>query len=171
MHTAVVAAYAALVQHRFQDFVTLLDTCDALQGQNTDFVIRDSGGFELEDFETVPGQKYRNLLACAVDMGDLEVATFLLDNGANPNTRDWHEYDGRTLLEYFVGRPDAPNAAQMFALLVRRGANPHELVDHGGEAGASVWTELQRVALTNAHAAALRDTVSIYVSGNHHAQS
>ena len=160
MQEAVAAAYAALFDHRFKDFTAL---CNDLPHHTLDFVVRDSGGFELPDFATVPGQKYRNLLACAVDKGDLEVARFLLDNGANPNTHDGTGDEPRPLLENFVGTA-VPNGVRMFKLLVSRGADPHALVDHGGAAGATVWTEIQRFAGACPEAAALRDSVSTYVA-------
>jgi ankyrin repeat protein len=162
LRQAVLDAHTALFEHRFEDFKTMLETCKDLNGQNMDFVVRESGGFELSDFETVPGQKFRNLLACAVDKGDLDVATFLLDHGANPNPYDWDETEWGPMLEYFLS--PVPNGIDMFKLLVQRGADPHARVEHGGDPNETVWTQIQRYANTRPHVASLRDALSTIVT-------
>jgi hypothetical protein len=122
-------ALDALFSLRFKDFKKLTRRVWSL-----DYILKDAGGFEVNDFRPVGDYKFVNLLLCAIDKGDLEVATFLLDNGMDPNRAVMEDsvFDETvTPLLYAVdcAKAEKRNAVRMFKLLVKYGADTHMITD------------------------------------------
>jgi hypothetical protein len=122
-------AMDALFGLRFKDFKKLTRRVWCL-----DYILKDAGGFEVNDCFPVRDYKFVNLLLCAIDKGDLEVATFLLDNGMDPNRvlmEDSAFDETVTPLLYAVdcAKTGKRNAVRMFKLLVKYGADVHMVTD------------------------------------------
>jgi hypothetical protein len=130
-------AFDALFDHRFDEFKAHLADGTDLERQNLAWVT--AHGFEFMrhgdlDYALLKGQKFQDLLVCAIDKGDLEAATFLLDNGADPNTNRYEtdDFERVPALYYFFEHPGSPHAREMWDLLIRHGANLDVVVDDGG---------------------------------------
>jgi hypothetical protein len=150
------AAFTALFEHRFQEFKTILLDAHV----SVEFVIREGMEGEGGIGCASSAQQFQNLLLCAVAKGDLEVATFLLDNGADPNARGWdgRDCDGyESILYYIVVHPDIRNAKRMFKLLAKRGADVMAPLD---DESGTVWSALDARATRGPDSRALFDSVS-----------
>jgi ankyrin repeat protein len=129
-------AFDALFGHRFDEFKTQLAEGTDLEGHDLRWVSK--YGFEFMrlrdiDFSLLQGQKFHNLLMCAIDKGDVEVASFLLANGADANTDSYDDFERFPALYYIFQHPELPNAKEMWTLLRAHGADIDDKLNDGRE--------------------------------------